>query len=658
MKGCKKNIAIITFMIISEILVGQSIYTTYQDNGTIKVGRDSVAGGSIVWLGESSNPNIVNNWDYGRQIQMNVRDLNGDYNPTQAGDGPNPSKSLIYYTDTNFTFSKCNPLLFYNLPPYTGPPNPAPSQLFFMWTEFLPNSNNRGLLVKTYYENKDPRPGKCFNNFVSPGDYLNYNPFTKLSVYNGNSPWTGGSLTDVTDPTGDFISTRYSMTERWHALLDNTNYGLAHLGAFSYGDLLFYNVPGSETKSAGGMERFAMRIEPGDTMQQREGWGIYYLGNVHNARTFFSQYKPVTGGNFTDNFSDERLLNWYRNNNPIQVNSGAVKVGPDNSWVNDLSLINKFYGDATYSVDIKHQSGTSWYGMAIRKTGMEHFWETGNGYYLIYLTPSGGLVLYTSNGGTLASATVPGYVASNWNNLSVFVTGFNFNIKVNGATYITYTDPSQQFKEGYVSLVNDKNIIWFDNFSVTSIGDNTPPASVTNTAISQSNNMNVLTWTNPLDVDWRWTRIMRKEGSYSNHWRDGYPVYEGKLSRYKDVDINSGSSYCYTIYTCDHAGNYSIGVNLNCILSSINDPLSTSEQTFRIYPNPFSSSTTFQSYKFLKGATLTVYNSYGGTVKQIKNISGQTVTLQRDNLPSGLYFILLTEDNITLTVDKLVITDN
>ena len=61
MKGCKKNIAIITFMIISEILVGQSIYTTYQDNGTIKVGRDSVAGGSIVWLGESSNPNIVNN---------------------------------------------------------------------------------------------------------------------------------------------------------------------------------------------------------------------------------------------------------------------------------------------------------------------------------------------------------------------------------------------------------------------------------------------------------------------------------------------------------------------------------------------------------------------------------------------------------------------
>jgi len=51
------------------------------------------------------------------------------------------------------------------------------------------------------------------------------------------------------------------------------------------------------------------------------------------------------------------------------------------------------------------------------------------------------------------------------------------------------------------------------------------------------------------------------------------------------------------------------------------------KKEFLLYPNPFSSSTTLRTDIFLKNATLTVYNSYGQTVKQIKNISGQTVTL-------------------------------
>lgn len=76
-----------------------------------------------------------------------------------------------------------------------------------------------------------------------------------------------------------------------------------------------------------------------------------------------------------------------------------------------------------------------------------------------------------------------------------------------------------------------------------------------------------------------------------------------------------------------------------------------------VYPNPFSTQTTLQTDKILKDVTLTVYNSFGQTVKQIKNILGQTVTLSRDNLASGLYFVRLTEENKIIAVDKLVITD-
>lgn len=85
-----------------------------------------------------------------------------------------------------------------------------------------------------------------------------------------------------------------------------------------------------------------------------------------------------------------------------------------------------------------------------------------------------------------------------------------------------------------------------------------------------------------------------------------------------------------------------------------------SSNTFIVYPNPFSLQTTLQTDNSFHNATLTVYNCFGQTVKQIKNISGQTVVLSRDNLASGLYFIRLTEENnpeYSGRIDKLVITD-
>lgn len=76
-----------------------------------------------------------------------------------------------------------------------------------------------------------------------------------------------------------------------------------------------------------------------------------------------------------------------------------------------------------------------------------------------------------------------------------------------------------------------------------------------------------------------------------------------------------------------------------------------------IFPNPFSTQTSLHSDNIFKDATLRVYNSFGHQVKQIKNISGQTIILHRDNLLSGLYFIRITQDNKVITTDKLVITD-
>lgn len=103
------------------------------------------------------------------------------------------------------------------------------------------------------------------------------------------------------------------------------------------------------------------------------------------------------------------------------------------------------------------------------------------------------------------------------------------------------------------------------------------------------------------------------------------------------------------------SGNYILkttdgGIFVN--IKNLND-----NNSIKIYPNPFSTQTTLQVDNLFHNATIKVYNCVGQTVKVIKNISGQTIILQRDNLSSGLYFLQLTQDNKILTTDKIVITD-
>ena len=77
--------------------------------------------------------------------------------------------------------------------------------------------------------------------------------------------------------------------------------------------------------------------------------------------------------------------------------------------------------------------------------------------------------------------------------------------------------------------------------------------------------------------------------------------------------------------------------------------------SIQIFPNPFSTQTMLLTREILKDATLTVCNSYGQIVREIKNISGPTIILLRDNLPTGLYFLRLRADD-KIFIDKLIIT--
>lgn len=81
----------------------------------------------------------------------------------------------------------------------------------------------------------------------------------------------------------------------------------------------------------------------------------------------------------------------------------------------------------------------------------------------------------------------------------------------------------------------------------------------------------------------------------------------------------------------------------------------TSTNSLSIFPNPFSQQLTIESKEELKEANITIYNSTGTKVKEIRNVFGQSITLQRDNLPSGIYYLVITENGKTVGANKVIV---
>jgi hypothetical protein len=77
----------------------------------------------------------------------------------------------------------------------------------------------------------------------------------------------------------------------------------------------------------------------------------------------------------------------------------------------------------------------------------------------------------------------------------------------------------------------------------------------------------------------------------------------------------------------------------------------------KIFPNPFSTQVMVQAGQPLKEATLTLVNSLGQTVKQIMNISEQSIRISRGDLPAGIYFMNILQGDKFILTEKLLITD-
>lgn len=65
-----------------------------------------------------------------------------------------------------------------------------------------------------------------------------------------------------------------------------------------------------------------------------------------------------------------------------------------------------------------------------------------------------------------------------------------------------------------------------------------------------------------------------------------------------------------------------------------------------IYPNPLSEQTTLKSETILESAMLTIYNSFGQVVREINDVSGQTIVITRGDLLAGVYYLQLVNNGV------------
>ena len=208
-------------------------HIVYVENEHIRLGVNLALGGAITYLAAQGGKNLINSYDWGRQVQLSFYGLprpycpegveisadwaHASWNPISCGDAfGNRSKMLEYAVDEDSIYVKCQPMLW--------PLNNVPAECTFeTWYKLngaqveVTSRINNARSDKTRY----PATGQEL-----PAVYVN-GEWWKAVSYVGNAPCTGDTLTEpYTLETDCWPPRRIFATEHWSALVDHNDYGL------------------------------------------------------------------------------------------------------------------------------------------------------------------------------------------------------------------------------------------------------------------------------------------------------------------------------------------------------------------------------------------------------------------------------------------------
>ena len=207
----------------------------YIQNSKIKLGVNLDLGGAITYLSETNSvENMINNYDWGRQIQMSFYSGPKPYipesgqqpheswaslgwNPIQSGDvGGFKSKVVDYYQGKDSIYIKSIPMQW--------PLENLPGECFFESSIKIKGNtvkvNNRILnhrIDKTQYAARSQE---------LPAVYVNA-PYHRLVTYKGDRPFENDAISEISQNSETEAKWSYwQATENWVAHLNENDFGL------------------------------------------------------------------------------------------------------------------------------------------------------------------------------------------------------------------------------------------------------------------------------------------------------------------------------------------------------------------------------------------------------------------------------------------------
>jgi hypothetical protein len=304
------------------------------DNGTVRLGCDLGFGGAITWFSLSDGPNVINNHDAGRQVQMSF--YSGPVPYAAAGQEPAPHWRHLGWNPIQCgdDFGNGSRVLRHETFP-EGSPRPTGLRLRVVplqWPldaveadcEFVTGIELHGATaavrcrLETHRSDRTRYPAR---HQELPAVYT-VGRFHRLVTYTGDRPFTGAPPAVITGrPEGTHPWHFWSATERWAALVDDAGWGL---GVWNPGCVHFTGgfagSPGSpDTRAAATGYLAPLRTEELDAAMTYEFSYDLVLGTVEEIRAHVARrHAPAPAPPPAWTFDASRE-GWHASGRPIDA---------------------------------------------------------------------------------------------------------------------------------------------------------------------------------------------------------------------------------------------------------------------------------------------------------------------------------------------------